>query len=220
MLSARLYIKSKNKLGEIVSILKNHGIDTKSLFTQLKEKGYFEFNTDDNILKKILEELENDVEVEIANSKMDIVSSNYKEEFIHSSFGLMVLLIFDVLIILSVIEFFSKSIRLDDIINSVVLINKVGSIVELLIKISFSFIFIKGITQISNTTLLGKYLSIKIEGINNFTLMMFLFVVSYYLLNSTFSLLRYFGLFLVIFIFIAVFFAYENLGIGLKREKD
>jgi nanoRNase/pAp phosphatase (c-di-AMP/oligoRNAs hydrolase) len=53
LLNVRLYIKSKEKTMDVLYALKNYGVDTKNLFTQLKEKGYFELKLANELIEKL-----------------------------------------------------------------------------------------------------------------------------------------------------------------------
>lgn len=235
LLNVRLYIKSKEKTMDVLYALKNYGVDTKNLFTQLKEKGYFELKLANELIEKLQNELGDAIDLKITdteikksenkNISVESIETTIKtvkeEKILQSPAGTLVLLLFDVFVILSILEIFSKSIDLTNLIKSIVHIDSIALILEVILKIAVSFIFIKGILDIANTTILGKFLNVNIEeGKKNFSLMMYLVVISYYLLNSNLIVLKYFGLFLLTFIIIAVFFAYEYLGIALRKHKD
>lgn len=216
----RLYIKSKEKTGEILNTLKKYNVDTKNLFTSLREKGFFEFKLDENYFKDIEETLKDYVDIEIVDR---IQESPYTldNDSVKEPTGLLALLLFDGFLVISMINIITRKIELYDLISSIPVVNKVTIFIVILIKIFISFTLISGIVKLSKSSILGRLLNVKIEnGQKNFIFLMLLLIIAYFLLESYIFTFKIFGLFLVIFIVIAVYSAYEYLGISLKRKED
>ncbi|MFN4307904.1 hypothetical protein [Sulfurihydrogenibium azorense] len=216
----RLYIKSKDKTGEVLNVLKKYNVDNKNLFASLKEKGFFEFKLDDRFFKDIQDEIKDFADIEIIDSFQEN-QSVLNGDSVKEPTGLLALLLFDVFLILSIVNIISRKIELYDLISSTPVLNKVTIFVVILIKIFISYILISGIVKLSKTTMLGRLLNIKIDkGEKNIIFLILLLIIAYFLLESYLLIFKYFGLFLVTFIIIAVYSAYDHLGIALKREKD
>lgn len=216
----RLYIKSKEKTGEILNTLKKYNVDTKNLFTSLREKGFFEFKLDENYFKDIEETLKDYVDIEIVDR---IQESPYTldNDSVKEPTGLLALLLFDGFLVISMINIITRKIELYDLISSIPVVNKVTIFIVILIKIFISFTLISGVVKLSKSSILGRLLNVKIEnGQKNFIFLMLLLIIAYFLLESYIFAFKIFGLFLVIFIIIAVYSAYEYLGISLKRKED
>ena len=216
----RLYIKSKEKTGEIINALKKYNVDTKNLFTSLREKGFFEFKLDENYFKDIEKTLKDYVDIEVIEHLQEnpytLDNDSLKEPT-----GLLALLIFDGFLVISLINIITRKIELYDLISSIPVFNKVTIFMVILIKIFISFTLISGIVKLSKSSILGRLLNVKIEnGQKNFIFLMLLLIIAYFLLESYIFTFKIFGLFLVIFIVIAVYSAYEYLGISLKRKED
>lgn len=216
----RLYIKSKEKTGEILNTLKKYNVDTKNLFTSLREKGFFEFKLDENYFKDIEETLKDYVDIEVVEHLQEnpytLDNDSLKEPT-----GLLALLLFDGFLVISMINIVTKKIELYDLISSIPVLNKVTIFIVILIKIFISFILISGVVKLSKSSILGRLLNVKIEnGQKNFIFLMLLLIIAYFLLESFLFTFKIFGLFLVTFIIIAVYSAYEYIGISLKRKED
>ena len=216
----RLYIKSKEKTGEILNTLKKYNVDTKNLFTSLREKGFFEFKLDENYFKDIEETLKDYVDIEVVEHLQEnpytLDNDSLKEPT-----GLLALLLFDGFLVISMINIVTKKIELYDLISSIPVLNKVTIFIVILIKIFISFTLISGVVKLSKSSILGRLLNVKIEnGQKNFIFLMLLLIIAYFLLESFLFTFKIFGLFLVTFIIIAVYSAYEYIGISLKRKED
>ncbi len=215
-------IKDNNNISLIYTILKNNNIKVENFFKHLKENGKFEFYIDNESLDKILNELSNLAEIEINSTSHSEINKIDKDNstIINSPFSFLVLSFLDIFIVLTFIEITFKSLNVDILIFRYLGENLSYYIIALL-KIAFSFAYLKGFLDFINSTPLGYLFKVKINGSKTNIISVYLIpIIGFYLTKLELHLFNLLGLFLIVFYITSVFITFKYLNLSLERDKD
>ena len=222
----RLKPKESKNLNTVLLILKKLNIDTSNFFKSLKEKNFFEFYCNKSAIYDLKDEIEENAYLEILDIYDDKQDQDLEVKNSHievkSPYAFFTLATLDVFILLFVVENVFGSLKIKYFIDNLVGISKISDILLVLFKIAFSFLYFRGLIDISQSTLIGRLFGIKIYGSNLNTVSIFLLpIVGFYFINTfgNVMMFKFLGMFLMTFYVIATFMSFEYLGISLKRER-
>ncbi len=215
-------IKDNNNINLVYTFLKNNNIKVENFFKHLKEYGKFEFYIDKEILDSIIKDLSNLAEIEINDtSQTEINKRDYGiNNQINSPFSFFVLSFLDIFIVLTFIEITFKILNLDYLI-----LNYLGENLShyfiIILKLAFSFVYIKGFLDFINSTPIGYLFKVKIYGSQTNIISTFLTpIIGFYLIKLDSNTFKLLGLFLIVFYIVSVFVTFKYLSLSLERDKD
>lgn len=210
-----LSLKRNDYLSDLYKLFKDFGIDSSNLLKSLKDNRPFTvILKEDSLCDEFLGKLES-----IANFQVEDIIKEPSSKSI-DRWGVLTILILEVFTVLVISETIFKNMDIYNILLNIIQIQKLSLIFTISIKLFIIFIFIKGIIEMFNTTLLGYILKLEFVGNHrNLITFMMLPIFGFYLINIGFGLIyQYFGLFMIIFFVVSILTAYEHIGVGFKKS--
>ncbi|MCX7760581.1 MAG: hypothetical protein N2Z81_05275 [Hydrogenothermaceae bacterium] len=210
-----LSLKKNEYLSNLYEILKEFNIESKNLLKNLKDNKPFPVVLDDSIGENFIEKIR-----DITNFKVEESYSNELEKI--DRWGVLSILIFDVIFILSIVEIAFKTADIYNIMLNIITIQKFPIIIVTILKILLVVVLLKGVINITNSTPIGYIFKLHFIGdTKNLVMFLLLPVIGFYMINMGFGkIYELFGLFLIIFFVVSILTAFENLQIKFKKSTN
>ncbi|MEZ0323495.1 MAG: hypothetical protein ABWJ98_04200 [Hydrogenothermaceae bacterium] len=206
-------LKKNEHLSKLYEVLKEFNIDSKNLLKNLKENKPFVIILNSTDAERFTEKIQ-----EIANFTIEDLPENEAEAI--DRWGVLSVLILDLIFVISVVEITFKAIDVYNIVLDIINISKLTTILVDVLKILLIFVIFKGILNISSSTLVGYIFKIYYYGnVKNLIMFILLPVIGFYMINMGFGkIYEVFGIFLILFFIVSILVAFENLDIKFKKN--